>query len=128
MTTLVPVRLADLRYGEEFTTTLTRSRGVVVDTGWFPWDDGTGRLVRVRSVLVRIASVEKILRAEQAVLVPADRPHARFPKSDEDQRWGTRLAEPGSMATLGAVARRNAVKAASHKTPPGCEKRRRPAC
>lgn len=102
----VPVRLGCLAYGEEFTLPLTRRRGTVVNTGWVPWDDGHGRRLKMRAVRVRFASGEEAnLRAAQPVLVPADRKHVAGIEDYAD-RWEELLREPGSMGTLGEIARR----------------------
>ena len=102
---LVPVKLADLRYGDEFVTALTRRRGVVSRTGWCPWDDGTGRTTRIRSVAVRYADgAEVIHRAGMLVLVKADTPHARFSEAEERHRWKDQLRDPDAVGTLGELA------------------------
>lgn len=99
---LLPVKLRDLRFGEEFSTCLTRQHGAVIDTGYVLWTDRTGRQTRVRAVLVRFATgLEKILLAELAVLVDADRKHARFSPAEEAARWRCLLREPGGMGTIG---------------------------
>ncbi len=108
--TVVPIKLRDLVYGAEFTTTLTRRRGVVVKTGWVPWDDGTGRWARLRSVLVRYSDGHQTIhRAEMYVLVEADTPHARFSAAEEERRWAEQLSEPESVGTLGEIARTKAT-------------------
>jgi hypothetical protein len=103
---LVPVRLRDLIIGQEFTTTLTRRHGVVSGTGWVPWDDGTGRTVRLRAVLIRYdCGAERIHVAETAVLVASDTEHRRFTADEQERRWCEQLHEPGSMAKLSEFAR-----------------------
>jgi hypothetical protein len=98
----VQVPLRCLVIGEEFTTTLSGQRGSVVGTGYALWADRTGREVGLRAVHVRFASgAEKILRAEQPVLVDADRPHVRFDPDADEARWDELLREPGSMGTVG---------------------------
>jgi len=108
----IPVRLAALRYGEEFTSRATGLRGVVVDTGYVIWEDTAGRGTRVRAVLVRFGAVEKIILAECMVLVDADRPHQRMDQSAA--RWGKLLREPGTFASVGDVA--------VSKRPPGARR------
>ena len=100
MTVAIP--LAELRYGEEFTT-LTGAAGVVRDTGYVLWDDDTGRQMRVRAVLVALRGREVILRAELRVFVPEDRPHLRLDHGDA--RWGKALREPGGVGDR-AMSRR----------------------
>jgi hypothetical protein len=102
----VPVRLRDLIYGAEFVTTLTRRRGAVSKTGWYPWDDGTGRTTRLRSVLVRYSDgTQTIHRAEMRVLVEADTLHARFSEAEEERRWAEQLRDPDAVSTLGELVR-----------------------
>jgi hypothetical protein len=109
---LLPLRLAALRYGEEFVSALTRARGSVIDTGYVLWEDRTGRETRVRAVLVKLGGVEKIMLAETLVLVDGDRPHQRM--DDSELRWGRMLREPGTMASVGDVA--------VTKRPPGAKR------
>jgi hypothetical protein len=107
---LVPVKLRDLTLEPEdtFETALTHRRGRVVGWGWYPWDDGTGRTTRVRSVLVAYGERRVIHRAEMLVLVPADRTHTRI--SDET-RWDDRLPDPPEPGRLGTIGERVAVGA-----------------
>ncbi len=106
---LVRVKLRDLAYGAEFITILTRRRGVVSATGWYPWDDGTGRTARLRSVLVRyVDGTERIHQAEMRVLVDADMEHARFAPDEEKTRWLEQLREPDSVGTMGELIRAKA--------------------
>lgn len=103
---LVPVRLRDLVLGQEVTTTILRHRGVVVRTGWVPWDDSTGRTVRLRAVVLRYdGGAERIHVAEMFVLVPADTPHRLFTADERKRRWAEQLPDPDSMGTVGELAR-----------------------
>lgn len=103
---LVPVRLRDLVLGQEFVTTILRRRGTVARTGWVPWDDGSGRTVRLRAVVVRYdGGGERIHVAEMFVLVPADTPHRLYTAAERKQRWADQLPDPDSMGTVGELAR-----------------------
>ena len=97
---LVPVRLRDLRLAEEFETSLTHQRGRVIDWGHVLDADRTGRVTRVRAVMVRFGTVEKIHSAELVVLVPFNRPHVR--QDNDEQRWAALLREPFSAAKVRA--------------------------
>lgn len=100
----VPIRIAELRYAEEFVTRLTGARGLVVDSGYVLWEDRGGRHTRVRAVLARYGTVERVHLAEMVVLVEAWRPHARFTRAQLAARWSEPLPDPDGLATVGEVA------------------------
>jgi hypothetical protein len=104
---LVPVKLRDLDYGAEFTSVNLLQHGTVVTTGYVMWRGDHGTQTRVRAVQVRYAGgVVKNHLAEMFVLVDAERKHVRFDPATDGLRWSQLLEEPGTLGTLGQVARR----------------------
>lgn len=102
---LIAIRLGDLRYGEEFLTSLTHQHGTVITTGHILWEDRTNHRTRVRAVKVRYSTCERIHVAETKVLVEADRPHARFTEAEAKRRWSELLRDPDNVATVGEVVK-----------------------
>jgi hypothetical protein len=88
---LVKIALRDLRMGEEFQTALLGAPGIVLDWGHVRHEDRVGHVSRVRAVLCRYSTVERVHSAEMVVLVSFDRPHLRREKDDAN-RWRLTLA------------------------------------
>jgi len=84
---LVPVRLRDLGDGEEFWTLLTGRHGIVEGRGHVLLTGTDGVRRKARAVLVYLDLVPRVMDAETRVGVPADRPHACWPKPTDHLRW-----------------------------------------
>lgn len=80
----VPIHLGELRLAESFLTPLTARRGTVIDWGWVDVDGA-----HVKAVLCRVETEERTYAADMVVLVPWDRPHARW--DHDTDRWDVEL-------------------------------------